>query len=259
MPENQVPVKETPIGVDNYIGSFVRVWKKAKTAVVASGKMTAEQFGPDIPPKAASAISFAQYMIETGDKHIFNFNVGNVKHTKGDGFNFHVLGKVWEGVTPEQAAELIASGQAEPDHSADHAQAVAPLVPVIMLNRGDRQFRAFATLDEGMEAQIEILAKRFGKAWPSLLRGDVDGFANALKSMGYFTASAQAYANGMRPSFNRAMQSGAYDAAIVTLNTFVNPVGVPFVSHMGPVGKVVAGTAATGGILYALWKWWASR
>jgi len=261
MPETQVPVKETPIGVANYIASFVRVWKSVRDEIetLSQGKMTRAQFGPDVAPKTAAAISFAQYMIETGDKHIFNFNVGNVKHTTGDGFDFHVLSGVWEGVSPEEADRLIASGKATADPSTDHAAAVGPGKVSVILTGAGRSFRAFKSLDDGMREQVKILAKRFSRAWPPLLAGDVDGFAQALKSMGYFTASAGAYANGMRPSFNRAMQSDSYSLALTTLQAFSTSPQMPFLSSMGSIGRVAAGTAATGGILYGIWKWWSTR
>lgn len=59
-------------------------------------------------------------------------------------------------------------------------------------------FRAYRTLDEGATDYVAIMRGRFGAALEPAARGDVDGFAAALKKAHYYTASEKDYAAGLR-------------------------------------------------------------
>ena len=58
-------------------------------------------------------------------------------------------------------------------------------------------FRAYATIDEGAQDYVRLMRGRFGGALEPAARGDLDGFAHALKQSGYYTASERDYAKGL--------------------------------------------------------------
>ena len=186
MTAEQVAVTRTPVCMRGYALAVVRAWRLVSDL-------------------------WAQYMIETGGSACWNWNVGNRKAV--DGQPFYCLRGTWEGVAPAEAQRLIASGEASADPSADHAHAVGPgrVSVVFEPPHPATRFRAYASLDEAMAEHLVSLAKRrYASAWPAVLAGDVDAFASKLRERGYFTASAQAYANGMRPAFRMFVESDAF-------------------------------------------------
>jgi hypothetical protein len=203
MAEQVIPVKRTAVTMPDYVRAVVRGWPRV---------------GGGIPEEKSIAVLWAQYMIETGGRSCWNFNMGNVKHVKGDGHDYQMLAGVWEGVTQAAAQQLIAGGQATLDSNADHIKAVGPnrVSVVFQPPHPATWFRAFKTLDDGMAEHLQFLAKRFSKAWPAVLEGDYLGFANLLKAMGYFTASAQAYAAGMKAPYNALIASTTYEELVAT-------------------------------------------
>jgi flagellar protein FlgJ len=76
-------------------------------------------------------------------------------------------------------------------------------------------FRAYKNIDEGATDYLRLLEKRYGSAFRAAAEGDVDGFAAALKSKGYYTAPAAGYAAALRslakeePSTTSAGSAGA--------------------------------------------------
>lgn len=58
-------------------------------------------------------------------------------------------------------------------------------------------FRAYATIDEGALDYVHTMKGRFAGALTPAARGDVRGFAHALKSAGYYTAAESDYARGL--------------------------------------------------------------
>lgn len=222
MADQQVPVTRTVITLRDYVRAVVAAWPTIST---------------DPCPKEAPAVMWAQYIAETGGSASWNFNIGNVKWSAGCGLDYMCLRGVWEGVSREQADRLIASGQASADASADHAKAVgAGRVSVLFQPpHPATRFRAYPDLATSMASHLALLAKRFAPAWPAVLAGDVDRFASALHSRGYFTASPLAYAGNMRRPFLEAMTSSAWDDAteargqdeIVTVTQLDNPASSP--------------------------------
>lgn len=196
----QVPVKRTVVSMKDFARAVLACWHLVENQP---------------PSKRAVGVLWAQYAIETGGQNCWNWNVGNVKSRAGDGYDWHALNGVWEGVSPDEAKRLVASGEARIDPSPDHAKAVgAGRVSVIFQPpHPQTRFRAFTTLDEAMEDHIKLVARRFAPAWPHVLAGNVDAFARALKSRGYFTADAGAYARGMMPAFNAFISSSVYEDA----------------------------------------------
>jgi hypothetical protein len=213
---SQVPVVRTPVTLREYIRALVRVWPEA--------------------PRAFCAVLWAQHMIETGGAACWCWNIGNVKAPAGDG-DYYCLPGTWEGVAPAEAARLIAAGEAVADPSANHAHAVGPsrVSVVYQPPHPATRFRAFASLPEAMRSHIELLRKRFAKAWPFALQGDVDGFAAALHAQGYFTASPLAYALGMRPAMTEALASSAWDDARDELAAEQAADTLPELPAVGPI------------------------
>lgn len=193
-----VPAVRTVISIDEYARAVLRSWHVIDDSV---------------PCREAVAVLWAQYMMETGGKACWGWNVGNVKAIPG--MPYHELRGVWEGVTPAEAERLISSGQATRDTSAAHQRQVGPHRVSVVFEppHPATRFVAFASLAQAMEHHLRFLARRYAPAWGSLLAGDVDGFARALRAHGYFTASPEAYAGGMRPAFAAFARSSAYDTA----------------------------------------------
>jgi hypothetical protein len=199
----QVPVQRTVVSMLDYASAVIAAWPE-----LGDG---------DVPAKEAVAVLWAQYMIETGGKSCWNWNLGNVKKVASDGFDFMCLSGIWEGVTPAEADRLVTSGQATRDPSADHARAVGAGHVSVLFQPPHPQtrFRAYACLAGAMREHLKLLAKkRYAPVWPTVLAGDVNAFAHGLKAHGYFTASADAYAAGMRPAFDAFMHSDAYERAV---------------------------------------------
>lgn len=203
--ERLVPVLRTTPTMADYVRAVVRAWPLV---------------GDGFPTEASVAVLWSQYMIETGGRSCFGWNIGNAKHFKGDGFDYHMLRGVWEGVTPVTAGNLIAAGLASRDPSPDHAKAVGAGRVSVLFEPPHPQtwFRAFGSLDEGMREHLQLLRRRFNGAWPSVLAGDFGGFARALKAQGYFTADAGAYAAGMRRPFEALVASATYEDLVLSMN-----------------------------------------
>ena len=60
-----------------------------------------------------------------------------------------------------------------------------------------QDFRAYHSLDEGAVDYVRVMVQRFGSALPAAARGDLGGFAHALKEAGYFTASEASYTSAL--------------------------------------------------------------
>lgn len=261
MAEQLIPVTRTIVTLPMYAQSLVDAWNgirnyvsRSKTELGLARPDISERMGK-APSKATAAVLFAQYMIETGGTSSWNWNIGNAKHVKDDGHDYHMLQGVWEGVSLSAAESLISSGQAKADPSADHAAAVgAGKVSVIFSPPHPATwFRAFENLADGMTDHLKLLPRRFMKGWEGALAGNVDQFAQGLKAGGYFTADAGMYANGMRRHFARFMADPTFDEIHGRLDLFRPASSLVFKSKEDAAVKVAA-TAATGGLLYGLYR-----
>jgi len=189
------PVRTTPT-LEAYVGAVVRAWPEGEPCSAG-----------------ACAVLWAQYMIETGGRACWGWNIGNVK-ASDISRPWHALRGVWEGVSAAEASRLVAAGEAVYDASTAHQRAVAPRVAVVFEPpHPATRFRSFDSLDEAMGEHLALLRRRFARGWPGVLAGDVVAFARGLRAQGYFTASAEAYAAGMRAPFAAAMASDAFDIA----------------------------------------------
>lgn len=196
-----VETVRTPIAIHEYVRAVLDAWH-----VVNDG----------VPLKACLGVLWAQYMIETGGRACWNYNVGNAKHVAGDGFDWVALKDVWEGYSPADAAKVIAQGRAIRDPQANRQAAVGKGRVAIRFNQGEPEtlFRAYDSLSHAMRSHLQFLKRRYGPAWQLALAGDPVGFANALKAKGYYTASATAYAAGMRRAFDPFMRATAFEVAM---------------------------------------------
>lgn len=184
--EKQREAKRTTLTLEIFVRALVAAWDGTL------GTLTA----------AFAAMLWAKYFAETSNKHCYNFNIGNVKDAAGDGFDFHCLRGVWEGVSKAEADRLIASGQATLDPNEAHKAAVAPRVAVLFQPpHPATRFRSYDSLEHAMQSHLAFLAVRFPKVLPFMLAGDVDGFAKAMARAGYMTAQPTPYANAMRAPF----------------------------------------------------------
>ncbi len=205
MPDQQKPVVRTVPSTLAFTRAVLEGWD----AVREPGENR-------FPPKHAVAVLYAHYIMETGGLNCYGWNIGNVKWTLGCGYDYHCLNGVWEGVSPAMAAKMVASGEAVIDPSASHQASCKPNVSVVFKPpHPASRFRVFPNLEDAMDDHLILLCKkRFTSAWPFVLKGDVVGFAHALKAKGYFTSQAIPYANGMTPSFKHYMASLDYESAV---------------------------------------------
>ncbi len=133
----------------------------------------AVKFG-NAPPPNAVAVLLSQIHIETGLKACWNWNLGNVKAAKGQ--DYTELAGVWEVIDGKR----------------------------VDLPKGapGTQFRAFASLEDGVRAYLDVLYHRFSKSWPAVLKGDPGRFAELLRAQGYYTAPLDHYRAGMLRFFD---------------------------------------------------------
>lgn len=91
----RVPARRTPITMPEYARAVLCAWRV---------------LGGELPSVRAVGVLWAQYMVETGGRACWGWNVGNVKAPPGSGHRYHCLDNVWEGVSLEAARKLLASG-----------------------------------------------------------------------------------------------------------------------------------------------------
>lgn len=184
--------------------------------------------------KEGAGVLWSHFAGETGDgAYCWNWNLGNVKHVAGDGFDYVSLRGVWEGfkVGDEDkdgdvdaddrimlVARLVASGMWQEDPSADHAKAVGPTKVSLIAspNNSATWFRAYASLAVGMHFFVEGKRKpsgRYASAWAFVVAGDPEGYGRELGAKGYYTASPDAYAAAMRRKFDAWMTSTDFEGA----------------------------------------------
>lgn len=178
----EVEVKATPMGAREYARALLTAWKG--------------QLGT-FPTKAQLGVLYGQYMVETSGRHVYNFNIGNIKEIPNDGLPYMALAGVWEMVGGKR-------------------------VELPKTHPGSR-FTAFESMAQGADWYLKKIRLRFGLSWPYVEKGDPDGFARALKRGpdgkegtwdDYYSANADDYARLLRTNWQAWMKSTAYDEAI---------------------------------------------
>lgn len=150
--------------------------------------------------KTGVGVLWAQFVTECGDggKYCYGFNVGNIKHFPGDGYDYHSLQGVWE----------VVGGR----------------TVVIDAGSPGSWFRAYESLEAGFLAHLRFLqGKRYGSTWPFVLAGKPEDFARELGRCGYFTAPPSHYARAMAAWHARWMVSTAFDEERPTQPSIITP------------------------------------
>ena len=147
--------------------------------------------------KESICILGSQWCLETGNgKSMHCFNLGNVKSSEGDGHDFTFFGCGEElslGVAQHavQSSSLVTIKRIYQVGSTQMASVwVEPKHPWC-------RFRAFQSINEGAIDYINLLVKRFQRAWPSVLSGDPALFSHYLHEQHYYTADEGSYTAGL--------------------------------------------------------------
>lgn len=146
----------------------------------------------------------AQAAVETGrGEHMYNWNFGGIK------------GSAPSGGTAVLRTKEILDGKE------------------VVIHDG---FRAYASIDEGATDYVALLRRRFGAAVDAAQRGDVDGFAHALKASGYYTASVDDYAAALRGVTKELSKlHGAAGLDAVSAGDALGPLGeIPSLEDLPP-------------------------
>lgn len=226
--------------------------------------------------KEGAGVLWAHFAGETGDGvFCWNHNLGNMKHVKGDGFDYVSLKGVWEGfkVGDEDKdgdvdaddrvmliARMVSTGLWKEDTSKDHAAAVGPSKVSLIATEANSttHFRAYPNLAAGMLAFVNAKrnpASRWAAAWAFIVAGDPDGYARELGAYKirqgdksptqYYTASPNAYAAAMKAKFAKWMAADAFERAredtIATVPDVVASVTSISIPPQAPLTDDVAG------------------
>ena len=153
------------------------------------------------PRKESLILLMSQWALETGHgKSMWCYNLGNVKARPTGSYDYCYF--ACNELLPTASARSMQAG--DPEHAK------------IQADRADGNswiwfypkhvgccFRAFRTLVEGAVDHLTIVNKRFSKAWPAVILGDVVGYSHALKIQGYYTADEAAYTRGVLSVFGQ--------------------------------------------------------
>jgi len=146
----------------------------------------------DTPPAPESvAVLLAQWALETGEgASMIQWNIGNVKASQSN---------------PDTSGA--------PNYVRYLTREYINGAYVSML----QNFRAFATLEDGVGWYLQNMRTQWTNAWPSVLAGDPQGFAVGLrnqKPFGYYTAPASTYAAGVQRYFDKYLGSIDFSGAL---------------------------------------------
>jgi hypothetical protein len=151
-------------------------------AIIAAWKELFEQ----TPCKEQVSMILAHNNLETGSrKHMFNYNVGNITHTNGDGFDFWST-KDWHWDQQHTAKVFYGA-----------------------------KFRSYPSLEAGVKDYIKLLSgKYYSSAWQHIVNPDPEAFSKALKAKGYYATDEKEYTAGIKSLFAQANKTDSYGAAM---------------------------------------------
>ncbi len=115
--------------------------------------------------RASLVLLCAHVGLETGWRSCHGWNLGNVKHTAGDGHDWvtfvtrEFLGGQWRVL--------------------------------------QQDFRCYPSLEDAVPDYLHLLRGQFGYAWSAVESGDIPEFAARLRARGYYTAPEADYREGM--------------------------------------------------------------
>lgn len=189
MTERVVPTVRTPVDMRTFAHAVDVAWQELFLGAPAR--------------KEQAGVIWAQYGIETGaGPACWCWNIGNIKHVQGDGFDYYMLRDTWEMIHGEKVVF-------QPPHPATW-------------------FRAYPDLATAMAEHLRFLRRpRYAKAWLGVETGDCELFARLLHEAGYFTASASAYAAGLIAHHDHWMASRAWEDATAMIPVDVVHPDVP--------------------------------
>jgi hypothetical protein len=156
------------------------------TAGIASAvRAVPPQKTPVDPAQIRAAIGRA-YQRETGkapDQRVIDTLTAHVSHETASGSMMHnynfggIKGHSPEGLTANTKTKEVLGGRE------------------VSIVDG---FRAYSSVDAGASDYVRTMSHRFPAAMQAAGRGDVAGFAHALKKANYYTADEQLYANALQ-------------------------------------------------------------
>ena len=170
MADQQVPQQTTPVSEADVVSAFINV---------------ANQLWGITLTKPQLSLIVAQNNLETDNrKAMHNYNIGNITHVPGDGFDYYLGGDKTRD----------AQGNWVPTHL---------------------KFRSYDTLEDGAKDYLKNLHARGGGAvWQSILQADPAAFAQSLKKTHYYEADESQYEAGIKAHMNAFNNRNSYEAAV---------------------------------------------
>lgn len=182
-------MSDEPAGQRAHLVSFRSSMNKVEhvqSVAAAKAHSVTAQRTPTPPARIRAAIA-AAYRRETGREATgptLDVLLAHVSHETGRGdamFNYNFGGI--KGAGPSGAVAHYRTREVGPDDQDYY------------LVDG---FRAYRSLGEGAADYLRTMRERYPSALAAATRGDLDGFAAALKQRGYFTAHLDDYAAALR-------------------------------------------------------------
>lgn len=151
-----------------------------------------ELFGITLNKNQLSLI-IAQNNLETGSrKYMWNYNVGNITHVPGDGFNY------WTGLDWLY------------DYMPDASGFTKEQKRTIKL-----KYRAYPSLEAGVKDYLSFLKRKgHGAIWEKILAADPVAFSKELKKNKYYTAHEEDYTKGIVSQMNAYNKRNSYENAV---------------------------------------------
>ena len=205
MNETCVPYVRTSVDMQTYGRALALAWHEALGTW---------------PTKGQAGVLYAQYGVETGGPPkaaCWCWNLGNVKHVAGDGYDYYMLPNTSERI----------NGKLE------YFQPPSPIT----------WFRAYGSLDVAMRDHFAFLRGKYKRCWQGVELEDVGLFARLLKegpdgkentADDYYTATSEAYAAGMRRHLNAWMASDAFELAMASVDAMNERPTEPIVEAAEP-------------------------
>ena len=167
------------------------------------------------PRREAILVLLSQWACETGwGASMHCFNLGNVKASREGACDFTYFG-CGEDLSITEANRQVAL---DPAHAKIGAVEAGPHGVVAHVRfEPDHPtccFAAFDSLEAGSVFYLALLRRRFAGAWPSVVRGDIAGFAEELKRLGYYTAAVDTYRKaltGIYSMLDRQLPAAVFD------------------------------------------------
>lgn len=130
----------------------------------------------DKPHRTSLLVLLAHWALETGrGKSMHAYNLGNIKSRVGDGHDYtyfacnELINGKWVWFYPDAAG---------------------------------CRFRAYKTLDLGVEDYLTLIRKRFDKSWVAVLAGSPADFCHLLRVQRYYTADEASYTAAVVSIYN---------------------------------------------------------